>query len=240
MTSLQKRLASAAVLAPLAGIILWHGGWPFAAMVVLVAALALIEWTALARRSRRPWAFGATGLAYVGLAVYGAHFLHGIGDHIKIPGLYMMDGDFAFWFFVCLILSDVFAYVFGKLFKGPKVFPRISPNKTWSGVVGACVGPALPLAFFGWLYGDMRMCLWGGCGSLEDSLFIALYTVVGIFAGCAVGLLGQAGDLLISALKRAAGVKDSGDLIPGHGGVLDRVDSLLLPCALFGLWALLA
>ena len=197
MTSLQKRLLSAAVLAPLVGVILWHGGWPFAALTCGVAALALWEWVALARKARRPWFFGAFGAVYIPLAAWG--FLTLGPTTALVLALAIYAGDAA-------------AYFAGRAIGGPKLWPALSPRKTWAGLAAAPV-PA--------------MCIAG-----------VWYGVPWIALGLGIGLLGQAGDLLISALKRAAGVKDSGDLIPGHGGVLDRIDSLLLPCTLYGVWAL--
>lgn len=107
-------------------------------------------------------------------------------------------------FFLAIWASDTGAYFFGKFIGGAKMSPDISPNKTWAGYFGALCAPAVVLSLI-----EMRL----------DPLLI--------FGGIALGVAGQAGDLLISLLKRDARVKDSGDLIPGHGGFLDRVDSLI-------------
>lgn len=100
-------------------------------------------------------------------------------------------------------ISDSCAYLFGKVIGGKKMCPSISPNKTWAGMVGACAGPVI-------------------------LFLIILPHPVFALIGIAYGFAGQAGDLSISWLKRRAGVKDTGKLIPGHGGLLDRIDSLLL------------
>jgi phosphatidate cytidylyltransferase len=120
---------------------------------------------------------------------------------------YQMRDEFGFMltgmFFLTMWLSDTGAYFFGKLIGGPKMAGAMSPNKTWAGYCGALLVPIMVV-------------------------FVAsLDPVFSILMGAALGMTGQAGDLLMSLLKRHAQVKDSGSLIPGHGGVLDRVDSLL-------------
>jgi phosphatidate cytidylyltransferase len=117
--------------------------------------------------------------------------------------------------------ADIGAFAVGSTLKGPKLWPRFSPNKTWSGFVGglACasltgVVIALPSALHIRLPKDLmppfQLNLWAAA-----------------LIGLAVGLATMGGDLWESALKRRFGVKDSGDLIPGHGGLLDRVDGLI-------------
>jgi len=111
-------------------------------------------------------------------------------------------------------LCDVAAYTFGKFFGRHKMRPNISPNKTWQGAVGAfAVGMALP-----WIF---RFSL-AGFGTRELLL-----------AGLIVGIGSQLGDLSISVIKRDIGIKDMGTLIEGHGGILDRIDSLIYVAPLF-------
>ena len=105
---------------------------------------------------------------------------------------------------------DVGAYLTGRLIGGPKIAPALSPGKTWAGAIGGLAG-GLALAF----------ATATAFGADPRDLTRAL-----VFAG-AMAVLSQGGDLLESALKRQFGVKDSGHLIPGHGGMLDRVDGLL-------------
>jgi phosphatidate cytidylyltransferase len=106
--------------------------------------------------------------------------------------------------------ADICAFLVGNALKGPKLWPRYSPNKTWSG-------------FFGGLLGAM------GAAMLTAELSTAKLSLLAAAAiGLAGGLATMAGDLLESVLKRRFGVKDSGDLIPGHGGLFDRVDGLMV------------
>ncbi len=111
--------------------------------------------------------------------------------------------------FACTWSADIGAFAVGSIFKGPKFWPRFSPNKTWSGFVGGLVTAM-------------------GVGTAMATLpYFQLSLWAAAFVGLAVGLATMAGDLWESALKRRFGVKDSGDIIPGHGGLLDRVDGLM-------------
>ena len=112
------------------------------------------------------------------------------------------------WIVLCIWATDTGAYVVGRAAGGVKLAPRISPSKTWSGLVGGMAWAAVASAAVGYAFG------------LGATIPLAV-----IGAGLAV--VGQIGDLLESAAKRGAGVKDSGSLIPGHGGLLDRVDGLV-------------
>ena len=116
--------------------------------------------------------------------------------------------------------SDSGAYFVGKAIGGAKLAKSISPNKTWAGFIGALVMPAL--------IGVIGLFILRGLDGFigEQAFKIA-------FIGILIGVAGQTGDLLVSALKRKAGVKDTGQLIPGHGGLLDRVDSLMLAAPVY-------
>jgi phosphatidate cytidylyltransferase len=102
---------------------------------------------------------------------------------------------------------DTFAYLSGRTFKRGRFLNHISPNKTWSGVIGGTVAAIIVAGALSWAFGQ--------------------WLPGGLLLGLLVAVAGQAGDVAESMLKRTAGVKDSGALIPGHGGILDRVDSFL-------------
>ncbi len=115
--------------------------------------------------------------------------------------------------------TDTFAFIVGKLVGGPKLAPRVSPGKTRSGALGGlCAAAAAGAAVSGWL----------GTASPPHAMLVAI----------GISVLTQAGDLAESALKRRFGVKDSGWLIPGHGGILDRIDGLLLATPVFTIYLL--
>lgn len=112
------------------------------------------------------------------------------------------------WIVAVIWATDIGGYVVGRAAGGAKLAPRISPGKTWSGLFGGMAWAAMASAACAWAFG------------LGHTVTLALI-------GAALAVVGQVGDLLESAAKRQAGVKDSGSLIPGHGGLLDRVDGLM-------------
>ncbi len=185
---LRRRVVSAAVLAPLALACLWVGGWAWDVLVLLVVLGMLHEWW----RMRLPLGLGLAGAAWSVLA--GVAFVWLRSDVAVGRGNVL--------FLVMLVwLTDIGAYLAGRLIGGRRLAPRISPGKTWSGAAGGLLAAAL-LGF--------------GAGRA---------TGAAVAAGLSV--LAQVGDLAESAAKRRAGVKDSGSLIPGHGGLLDRLDGML-------------
>ncbi|WP_206830771.1 phosphatidate cytidylyltransferase [Alicyclobacillus fructus] len=151
------------------------------------------------------------------VTAFGAFYLAAGG--VSLIGLRALpQGWFWIWMFlVSAWMSDTTAYFVGRFVQGPKLLPAISPKKTVSGAVGGMAGAVLGALAFGELAAP-RYGFW-------------VFAAVGLL----VSLTGQMGDLVESAYKRAAGVKDSGWLLPGHGGVLDRIDSLLF-AAPFALW----
>ena len=243
---LRVRLLSAAVLAPLGLACLVDGGWLFAGLVLLAMALLGWEWAGLARVPPRSVAC-AMLLLWPGLALLvglGAGWLAGLrvlacglvlgplrGGGILLIGL----GGFALvWLrgtggrgiaallFVVLVVwaSDSAAYLVGRALGGARLAPRISPGKTWSGAAGGLLGAML-------------------AGALVAGLASGATAVArGVLFGGLLGIAAQAGDLGESALKRQCGFKDSGRLIPGHGGLLDRLDGLLVAGPLAALLSL--
>lgn len=242
------RAASALVLAPAAVLATWAGGLWFLALVLAGAVMLAMEWAAMS--APRDWKvvagavtvalFAATlpvhldqtaiglvvlvfGAAAAGLyakrrgndgidAAYGVLYL---GWPILLLVWLRDDGspDGLIWtvlVFAVAWSSDVMAYLVGSLVGGPKLWPRFSPAKTWSGfIAGLVAGTAAGAGIAAWL--DMG----------------ALTVGWGALLGLAAALATMAGDLWESALKRRFGVKDTGTIIPGHGGLLDRVDGLM-------------
>ena len=127
-----------------------------------------------------------------------------------------------------VILADTFAYVFGTLIGGPRIMPKVSPNKTWAGLLGGMFGGFLALTPL--VYLSSRIM-----GVLDTQALL-----VAAIAGPALAIIALAGDLFESWLKRRAGVKDSSRLIPGHGGFLDRFDGLIPVAIVVGVLTTLA
>ena len=196
-----QRLYSGAILGAVLAAIMWltmrvHSFYVPLTVVLGCGLWGQYEWWRMAKRRQKDhWFF--VGAAYISL---------GTGAWIYLVHEQLWH---AIFFVLGLsIVSDTAAYVVGSLVKGPKIFPTISPKKTWSGSVA------------GLIVASIAGTMWMGscCGR---SAFV-------VFGGCVVlGVCAQAGDALESAAKRYYGVKDSGALMPGHGGVLDRIDSWL-------------
>lgn len=117
---------------------------------------------------------------------------------------------------VIVIASDTAGFLFGRMLGGPRLWPRISPNKTWAGMIGALVASSIIGALF-WF-------------ALPEASAVRLAA-----SGVVLSLAAQGGDLAESAIKRRFGAKDSSSLIPGHGGIMDRVDGLVAAAAVVGL-----
>lgn len=202
-SDLGVRAASAVVMVAVAGGALWLGGVWLLAFIYAVALACYLELLRLVLRAP----FGIVGKAigviagavYIGLA---ALFLAEIGRSFLIE---IMLG---------VIATDIGAYFAGRTIGGPKIAPRISPSKTWAGLGGGAVLAAIVLAIEASLTSD------GEISGNSDMLYAMIFGV--LIAVCA-----QAGDFLESWLKRRAGMKDSSNLMPGHGGVFDRVDGLV-------------
>lgn len=213
--SLFLRIVSAIILVPLVLFIVWQGGVLFLCALALLVAISVYEWAVLARGAGRLFCFGAVGCVYVLASFYAA---------------YLIRDQFGFavsaTFLAALWASDIGAYISGKLVGGAKMAETISPNKTWAGFVGGIVFTVL----------TTMICVMSI--RVLDGLGLPLYAWAGVAVVIAVS--GQVGDLIVSMLKRRAHAKDTGALIPGHGGLLDRIDSLLLaaPVFLLCLWGL--
>lgn len=229
---LRPRLMSAAVLVAVAGTCIGLGGLAYDALILGMMGGMAVEAAALFGLSVKSWRgvlyllwavcaglSAATGhWAYfsvfcISSLVFGAP-LCAIMCVIILAGtalLWLRQGSFWPVLFVITVVvaSDSSAYVAGRIFGGPKLAPRISPGKTRSGAVGGLVGAVATggiVATLSGLGGVGSALVWGGI----------------------LGISAQAGDLAESAMKRALGVKDSGKLLPGHGGLLDRFDGLVV------------
>lgn len=217
LKSLQKRTLSAVLLIPIAFWALYVGGWPLLILVKLCFLLVACEWAMLIPKmpcKKEKIAFSVVGALYIPFA-----FL-----------CYFALTEFEYKFHLVVLImiwaSDIAAYFTGKIVGGPKLMPTLSPNKTWAGLGGALIGPALmALAVYPFFFPPIEE---GVSPNPYSWMFLAVMGVV-------VGVSGQAGDLFISYLKRKAKVKDTGSLLPGHGGALDRLDSLMLASIVFTL-----
>lgn len=210
---LESRVRSSLVLAPLALFAVIMGGVFFNMLVLVCAILMSFEWQSITQNIEGDAAvknkWRWRGVAYI--SIVGASFLW--LRHLESGAVVML------WMVAVVWATDTAAYFAGRSLGGPKLAPSISPNKTWSGLAGGCVAAALIGMVFGIISGMPPI----------GELFLM---------SAATALVSQGGDLLESHIKRVCGVKDSGDLIPGHGGILDRVDGFVTaaPFAMLLFW----
>lgn len=208
---LKLRVISALVMLTLVLFAILAGGIWFILLVLLAAVQMIREWDYLTDHQPPLWKLA--GLGYVAIPCATLIWLR--ETHLEsspnagmLMVLYLM---FAVW------ATDIGAYFAGRRIGGPKLAPAISPNKTWAGLAGGMAAAA---------------AIGGVCASFTP---YPLSFSGCIFMGAVIALVAQAGDLFESWLKRRAGVKDSGMLIPGHGGLLDRVDGLIAAAPVYGL-----
>jgi phosphatidate cytidylyltransferase len=243
--NLGLRTASALVLAPLV-VLATYPKWPFLLMISVAVALMAIEWGQMSA-PRAPIRVAAAVMVSVLAAVFATYLdrpilgweLVAVGAlaavvvarnvaerrtfaalgvvYIAAPCValtWLRATDEGFRWTVLLFAvtwsADICAFAVGNVLKGPKLWPRFSPNKTWSGFAGGLAGAMIA-----------AMAV---VASTKMSPSLAAAAGMGLVGGLAT----MAGDLWESMLKRRFGVKDSGDLIPGHGGLLDRVDGLMI------------
>ncbi|MGZ5841984.1 MAG: phosphatidate cytidylyltransferase [Xanthobacteraceae bacterium] len=251
-SNLTLRVASAVVLAPVTLAITYVGGWIFYALCAIAAGGILWEWVSLASHRADPrvlapgWLalLGATVLIGLGLSAGGMGALAigvivagsivaalpratdepsapawatgGVfyaGALLIAPAMLRSDPQ---WGLIALLFlfanvwaTDIFAYFCGRAIGGPLLWPRVSPKKTWSGAVGGLAGGVAA---------SVAVAYASGVGKLG---------IVGVMA-CVLSVLAQAGDLFESSVKRRFGAKDASHLIPGHGGLMDRLDGFIV------------
>jgi phosphatidate cytidylyltransferase len=242
-SELALRVCSALVLVPLAIATAYLGGWPFALFWGAAAIGVLWEWSSMVARNeqfsvllaggaslalavvlvatghvlpalivmamgalgaasltlaeRRPWVAGA--IPYAGALAMGPIILRSDGDHGFLAVLFL---------FAIVWTTDICAYFVGRALGGPKLVPRISPNKTWAGAIGGLLASVLVAVVV------------ANLAALTSLFALAMVAVV-------LSILAQAGDLFESFLKRRFNAKDSSRLIPGHGGLMDRLDGFV-------------
>ena len=197
---LQKRILSSIILIPLSFFFIIQGSFTFILFLSLVLLVTSFEWLKMTNNKDL---LRALGLFFLFFSFYTAIYLR------QFIGL----NFFLFLIIVC-IFTDIGGYLFGKIFKGPRL-SKISPNKTYSGVFGS---------FFISLISGMIYVKYLGQKSKilldTDPIFIILLILF-------ISTISQIGDLIISYFKRKAKLKDSGRILPGHGGFLDRIDGII-------------
>lgn len=258
-SELKTRVLSAIVMIVLALGAAYWGGWPFALFWLAAGVAIMIEWTDMTGAEPRRMVQAVFGLGLVALTVLylaGAALIVGAAAGIAVLALGTLlakglhhklwaASGFVYaavivlvppmvraypeigllglvWMFAVVWTTDIAAYFTGRTFGGPKLCPAISPKKTWSGFLGGLLTAALASLLVFWVGRNM---------GLDQSFGPWGAVVLSIIASIA----SQIGDLGESALKRHCDVKDSSHLIPGHGGVMDRLDGFWAVCLIVGI-----
>ena len=206
MTDLAIRSAVGILLIAVALAAAVLGGTVFAVMVALIATIMYMEWS----RMLSSWggAWKVYGFIYCLLPAVSLLWIREQAEYAGIGS----GPELLIWVFLTVWSTDIGAYFAGRMIGGPKLAPSISPNKTVAGLVGGMACATLVACWW------VNIVNWDSAARLPGTLF----WLAPIFA-----LLSQLGDLFESGLKRRAGVKDSGTWLPGHGGLLDRLDGLV-------------
>lgn len=223
VSDLPVRLASAIVMLVIASAALWLGGWFWTVFVALIACGVVWEWNKLIERfgmsglGETLWFFA--GVVYVGGAATAVMAVRNGRQVLPLDPTQYGYGPFEVLmvFLLPIVAVDVGAYFAGRAIGGPKIAPRISPAKTWAGLIGGAL-----------LAGIVAIVI-----EVTDigPAAVSGYTMMGIVSalvgGALIAVIAQAGDFFESWMKRRAGVKDAGALIPGHGGLFDRLDGFI-------------
>ena len=198
---LQKRILSSIILLPLVLYFIVSGSYYLIFFTIVCLFISIYEWNKMVKKIELKF-LGIVFLIFSFYTFYEIAIIH-------------------IWSFVLLICisTDIGGYVFGKLFKGPKL-TKISPNKTYSGMIGGYFLSLISLSFFlGWIN-----------HTVSEEWF--LVTIL-------ISTVSQIGDIIISYFKRLSKTKDTGKIIPGHGGLLDRIDGMVFAFPIFYLIELL-
>ena len=202
---LPKRIISSLILLPLVFFLIIKGSLYFDFLILISFLISLYEWHMMSRKK----IYYFIGFIFLIFSFISVYFLRN-----NFPGEYSY---FLFVILIC-ICTDIGGYLFGKIIKGPKL-TKISPNKTYSGIVGGYLFPVIILFFsiynleiFNHIYLNIK----------ENSLFLNNLVFVLI-----ISTVSQLGDIIISYFKRLSKIKDTGKIIPGHGGILDRIDGMI-------------
>ncbi len=251
-TELRLRVMSGLVMVAAALLTLWFGGWPFAALWIAAGFVAGMEWSRILHPDEPELSHMARGAPAILTGVAAAigwgeavpplviacilpQFLSATDRRLGALGIVYASAiavapilvraepgiglALIAWCFAVVWATDVAAYFTGRALGGPKLWPSVSPKKTWSGAIGGALAGIVAAVIVAWIARRV-----GG----EWPFSLVLTALLALVASAA----GQLGDLAESALKRRFGVKDSGSIIPGHGGVLDRLDAFVVVVSL--------
>ncbi|MDA7574338.1 phosphatidate cytidylyltransferase [Candidatus Pelagibacter sp.] len=207
---IEKRILTSLILIPLTFFFIYKGSFFFIFFLIITFFISSYEWIKMSKKKKLIKLFG---IIFLFLSFYFAYVLR-------------LEHGFKIFLFIILIsiLTDIGGYIFGKTFKGPKL-TNISPKKTYAGLIGSFVLSLIGGLIFVEFMNNFIIDIEFNFISFEPieirfNLFLLLFISI-------VSLVSQAGDLVVSYFKRIAKIKDTGKILPGHGGLLDRIDGII-------------
>ena len=208
MSALKSRLAIGLTGFPLVVLAILNGGWIFSIVIILAATIAFKEFLDLKLSDDNPILWLMFGCVYVLGSLFCLLVLREIDT--------LLGSYFTVLLFAGVSVNDSFSYIFGKWIGGKKIAPSMSPNKTYAGLIGGLISSIAFICLFDKLVFSLTF--------VDQCVFVFILNIIGFL-----------GDIFESSLKRRAKIKDSSRLLMGHGGMLDRLDSLILttPVTLF-------
>jgi phosphatidate cytidylyltransferase len=215
-----KRFLSSIIILPIAVWFIINGSVFFIFFLSILFLVTSYEWI---KMSKKKFLIKILGIIFLLLSFYSTFQLR---NHAGL-------NFFLFIVLIC-IFTDIGGYIFGKFFKGPKL-TKISPNKTYSGVIGSFILPVLA----GLIYTNLLTKSFYIIESLNFSHINNNIDLKFLFFILLISITSQVGDLIISYFKRLAKVKDTGKILPGHGGLLDRLDGLIFVIPILYLFIIL-
>ena len=195
-SALPLRIFSAICLVAIIAISFWLGTTAMLVLIAVTAIILMFEWLHITKPFNKLLSI-VTGIIYISTAC------------ISLFMLYINYNNALLYLLVVIAATDVGAYFSGKIIGGAKLLPKISPNKTWAGLIGGMACAAITSYL------------------LKDYVAYPSNTINALILGATLAFIAQSGDYFESWLKRKSGVKDSGNILPGHGGLFDRMDGIL-------------
>ena len=207
---LRNRIFSSIIIAPLTIYLIYKGSFIFFFFILLCYFISVYEWTLMSKKKR----YFLPGLIFLTFSFINVYLLrYNFSNEIS---LYLF-----FFVVITCIFTDIGGYLFGKVFKGPKL-TKISPNKTIAGVIGSYL---LPIFFINFFFNNFFSNFF-----LNNTYIFKINIFILILL---VSTVSQIGDLIISYFKRISNINDTGKIIPGHGGILDRIDGMIFAIPFF-------
>lgn len=195
-----KRMLSSLIIIPIVLGAVYAGGMVFTVLVTVCGAAMAFEWLRMIRHRPKDdkvlWSI--IGAAWILIPILSLYYIENMETGYLL----------VYWLLLVVITTDTAAYAVGTIVGGPKLIPRVSPGKTWSGAIGGIVFASIASVIYG-----------VSIGGVADRMLLL---------GIIFSVIAQISDLLESAIKRHFGIKDTGAILPGHGGMIDRTDSLVL------------